>query len=286
MSLMRLLSAGRSLVGAKDQVSRYRMGSPGLLPKFGSKKNPFSAEKKFGLGKDAEDQRSAEQPSASEMPNRTVAAVSKGASKSQPDKKETVFARARVMLSALGRYAREKVQPVPVVRPVENASQSCRPAVPANRTGWVEKMKRMTFQRLAASARKTRLRSRKAPVQGELSLDKIKVVRNDLSDTDFEVVTGGKARSSSATGRIERVTKTEAAENRDAAHPAQGFGHEEKNQFQAASKDKSASPSELGARDAMPKFKEARDDSREMESGMAAIAVGHRGAAWFAAVKR
>jgi hypothetical protein len=27
-----------------------------------------------------------------------------------------------------------------------------------------------------------------APVQGELSLDKIKVVRNDLSETDLEVV--------------------------------------------------------------------------------------------------
>jgi len=30
-------------------------------------------------------------------------------------------------------------------------------------------------------------RFEKAPVQEELSLDKIKVVRNDLSDTDFEV---------------------------------------------------------------------------------------------------
>ena len=37
----------------------------------------------------------------------------------------------------------------------------------------------------------------KPPVQGELSLDKIKVVRNDLSDADLEVVAGQSADRSS-----------------------------------------------------------------------------------------
>ena len=46
MSLMRLLSAGKSLVGLKDNASRYRMGNPGMFPKFGSGKNPFGKETK------------------------------------------------------------------------------------------------------------------------------------------------------------------------------------------------------------------------------------------------
>jgi len=41
MSLARLLSAGKSLVGGMDNTIRYRMGNPGMLPKFGSGKNPF-----------------------------------------------------------------------------------------------------------------------------------------------------------------------------------------------------------------------------------------------------
>src|SRR5437667_220813 len=33
----------KSLVGGMDHPSRYRMGEPGMLPKFGSGKNPFQA---------------------------------------------------------------------------------------------------------------------------------------------------------------------------------------------------------------------------------------------------
>src|SRR5437660_220499 len=43
MSLARLLTSGKSLVGLKNSTSRYRMNSKGLLPKFGSDKNPFSS---------------------------------------------------------------------------------------------------------------------------------------------------------------------------------------------------------------------------------------------------
>src|SRR6266404_8918882 len=46
MSLLRLLAAGRSLVGMKDITARYRMRTAALLPKFGSPKNPFAAPAK------------------------------------------------------------------------------------------------------------------------------------------------------------------------------------------------------------------------------------------------
>src|ERR1051325_7880847 len=44
MSLVRLLTAGKSLVGgANDSASRYRMANPAAMPKFHASKNPFRA---------------------------------------------------------------------------------------------------------------------------------------------------------------------------------------------------------------------------------------------------
>src|SRR5467141_2933232 len=42
MSLVRLLTTGKSLVGMQDNLSRYRLTKQRLLPKFNSKKNPFA----------------------------------------------------------------------------------------------------------------------------------------------------------------------------------------------------------------------------------------------------
>jgi hypothetical protein len=41
MSLLRLLSAGKSLVGIQTAETRYRLTEHRMLPKFGGKKNPF-----------------------------------------------------------------------------------------------------------------------------------------------------------------------------------------------------------------------------------------------------
>ena len=46
MSLVRLLTAGKSLVGMKDTENRYRMTSQRLLPKFGSAKKSVSRSRK------------------------------------------------------------------------------------------------------------------------------------------------------------------------------------------------------------------------------------------------
>jgi hypothetical protein len=47
----------------------------------------------------------------------------------------------------------------------------------------------------------------KRPVQGELSLERVKVVRNDLSDTDLEIVTAkAGSRSPSEPRRSEPMT--------------------------------------------------------------------------------
>ena len=50
------------------------------------------------------------------------------------------------------------------------------------------------------------------PVQGELSLDNIKVVRNDLSDTDLEVVTRKTTPEKSATPKLVSAKPAEPAD--------------------------------------------------------------------------
>src|SRR5260370_17800742 len=47
MRMVRLLAAGKSLVGAKDPGIRYRMTDPRALPKFGSARNPFRSKPKL-----------------------------------------------------------------------------------------------------------------------------------------------------------------------------------------------------------------------------------------------
>src|SRR5438046_912628 len=54
MSMLRLLSAGKSLDGLQDSTARYRMGDPKAMPKFGSGNNPFWA-KRQARGESRED---------------------------------------------------------------------------------------------------------------------------------------------------------------------------------------------------------------------------------------
>ena len=45
MSLVRLLTAGKSLVGLKQSSGRYRLPSRGCCPNSNRKKNPFRSDK-------------------------------------------------------------------------------------------------------------------------------------------------------------------------------------------------------------------------------------------------
>jgi len=287
---MRLLSAGKSLVGLKDHASRYRMGTPGMLPKFGSKRNPFGGERKG-----SQVSGSATSPVSTSAPldaPKTVCSV-----KASPDMKESLFGRARTFLSAVGCYARKKVQPVRVVPPLGNGGKEYPRTVRAKLTGWIEKMKKRTWRGRTTSSRKVTTRSRKAPVQEELSLDKIKVVRNDLSDTDFEVVTRQRVRSSAAKTQIETATKAEPIERADAAPPRGFSGRPDEVESQSdptgqigeRRKEKGSAPplsSAPGLTKAGANLEETRKSHREMESGSVAAVSSQSGAGWLAAVKR
>jgi hypothetical protein len=148
MSLVKLLSAGKSLVGGQDVPSRYRMDKQMRLPKFVSARNPFARE----VTKD---------------PALTHAETAKQ-SRPQPD------------LTA-ARPATSESKRTPLILRL----------VLATRKSVVWLGKANPFSRLAEAARSKKSAIpcfTKPPIQSELCLDKVQVVRNDLSDADLEVV--------------------------------------------------------------------------------------------------
>jgi hypothetical protein len=141
MSLAKLLSTGKSLVGgATDSSNRYRMGSPGLLPKFGSAVKAVPSEPK-----------------------------------------------APMSVSAEGECMKSGVAP---------EQQSPRPAEPRRRKfsiqeivgSWLRRIQWRRGRKLIKPKAREVLQFQKKPVQAELSLDNVRVVRNDLSDSDLEIV--------------------------------------------------------------------------------------------------
>jgi hypothetical protein len=169
MSLLRLLTTGKSLVGVKDDESRYRLTSQRLLPHFGSAKNPFSTERSPDPvqtegrvtrdgGEDGASEKWSNVPSSSGKP---TAALRRGSND------RTGFGRARG----------------------HGSIEALRLRAAALLSGLRTKLFG-SLGRLRGRATKPAIpQFTKQPVQGDLSLDKIKVVRNDLSDADLEVVT-------------------------------------------------------------------------------------------------
>jgi len=176
MSLLRLLTAGKSLVGLRDQPSRYI--ARGGLPKFGSKKNPFRVTTKpeFGIS------HSLTRKSAAESLEVKAGALEPSAE----------LGSQGVELRKAGDL--DQANSTAVLSP--SAIVAERPGTPVV-GGWNYKtamgyaeliLEKMTFWRKSKPARPVVPRFAKPMFQGELSLDGIKVVRNDLTDSDLEVV--------------------------------------------------------------------------------------------------
>ena len=142
MSLLRLLTAGKSLLGVSAAESRYRVTRERLLPQFGSPKNPFMS-------------------TGRSEPTLAEARPSANRRGSQGESREPAAAR-------------------------EGGALRLRAA--ALLSGWKAKIGWLLPRPLSKTVKPAIPRFTKPPVQGELSLDKIKVVRNDLSDADLEVV--------------------------------------------------------------------------------------------------
>ena len=149
MGLMQLLTVGRSLDRISDEPSRYKMTQQTLLPKFGS----VNATEVRARG-------------LSETTNPVIAPAA-----AEKAKAESATARNdRNKMNAVQPETDRKPAPVGAVP---------KPAFPRGR--WT------LFRNPFAKAPKPEAATL-APVQSELLLDAVKPVRNDLSDSDLELV--------------------------------------------------------------------------------------------------
>ena len=136
MSLLRLLTAGKSLVGLKKDGKQYRDLGPGALPRFEGKKGLFQSGRQAWSGQ--------KDVISSPVPSQQTDTCSPAA-------------------------------------PQEKLFQSSQPESSRSKWGW-------PWRKRAAVPRFD-----KAPVQAELSLDRVKVIRNDLTDSDLEIVPASRA---------------------------------------------------------------------------------------------
>jgi hypothetical protein len=194
MSLLRLLTAGKSLEGLHGSESPYRLSSQRLLPQFGPARNPFSNRAKTEPA-----QTEARSP---ETPGESVAPAAKTGSLG-PSREPAAGLRKRVEHRA-----------ALAMSGARNLAAALWRRLAVLLSGWQAKLRGL-FTRSGGKAAKSAIpRFPKPPVQGELSLDRIKVVRNDLSDADLEIVLARTPAASAATApTLRTVEKTEGAQS-------------------------------------------------------------------------
>ena len=150
MSLGKLLKAGKGLMGGPDGT-RYQMNKHIRLPKFGSSRNPFAPE--------------APAESVSALRVKNEPAFPAPAASPAPVPVRAVSPRRGVRLAVVGRAVRNLGAQWGKVNPFAGRTKDSRTVrVELPHPGGVP------------------------PVQGELSLEKVRVVRNDLSDADLEII--------------------------------------------------------------------------------------------------
>jgi len=219
MSLLRLLSAGKSLVGVKD-TARYRMGHPGMLPKFGSARNPFG-QPKPGQGESGT-------PPEEQAQNHSSAEEIKAEPACEGETRTA------------DRPVTESVAPEKPTSSSVAASAVVLPGKVSTKPSLLQRLlKRVRSFLFRRTAHPDLLRR---PVQGELSLDNIRVVRNDLSDTDLEVVplrTGRGPRKSA--GRAETIETASNATQVDHVPPEHISGRSSRPDEEWTSKTRSMS---------------------------------------------
>lgn len=168
MSLLRLLTTGKSLVGVSDEESRYRLTSQKLLPQFGPARNPFSSRAKAEPAQT--EARSPENHGGN------------GASVARPSLPGTRGEPAAVVQRVVERRA------VPAKFDLRKLAGALWQRIAVVLSGWQAKLSGLLARSGGKAAKPAIPRFPKPPVQGELSLDRIKVMRNDLSDVDLELI--------------------------------------------------------------------------------------------------
>jgi hypothetical protein len=173
MSLMRLLTTGKTLVDLKNSSGRYHMPGKNLLPKFGSGKNPFATPAKTQPA-----------PVAAETTPRIEPSNPKSAVAPMKETKRLPVLPAKM----------KETKRLPFVAARNGVQQqNIKPTIWQKILGGagavISKLNQLAWRSDRNPTVKSAVpRFAKPVVQGELSLENIKVVRNDLSDADMEIV--------------------------------------------------------------------------------------------------
>jgi hypothetical protein len=172
MRLVRFLAAGKSLVGLKDLVGRYQLPTGRTLPQFGSTKDAAGSTL-------PENARQAFLPDSKGMVEGCA--------------KEADAASQTPQIAAQPSFG--PTMPAPNPKPVEPRRE--RRTLMRGLFGWLPWYRDTTTRRAIPAFSKL-------PIQTELSLDNVKVARNDLSesDLDFRPTKVGKAAASVAGAQV------------------------------------------------------------------------------------
>ena len=172
MSPVTLLAAGKSVVGIRDELSPYRVTGQRLLPKFGSDKRSPRLPK---AGSDRAGQRSP-----------VNGAGIGGEAKPEVPSAKSEFRGAKwgKVGSGSGVGGGPKAPPPPAVAAAVSGGS------PLGRAArWLASRFRGWFGRSECKpATRPTPPLRWSPIQEELRLDRVKVVRNDFRDSDLELV--------------------------------------------------------------------------------------------------
>jgi hypothetical protein len=170
MSQLRLLTTGKSLVGLTQSESHYRVIPERLLPKFGPVKNPFVSIDKSEPARQEADKKAA----GFSAPSQQTAKLAQLPARNLSGSLGVAGSKLAAFLADAG-------------RPRPKSGLRLRSA--AFGTAWAKKLRALFSRPAPRPAQAVLARATSPPVQGELSLERIKVVRNDLSDADLEIVT-------------------------------------------------------------------------------------------------
>jgi hypothetical protein len=196
MNPISLLTKGRTIGGLKERPGRYKLLGNSVLPNFSGPKNPFPTTT-HPMPEKAQSGHF-DQPRKAAEPQKEEA--SSGLVKSSP------FAKA-----AVGKLSEKRKQKDPELPKspgvVRVQDQTPKPRLWSHLavipSGWMDKwMPRRKAQPFT-----------RATIQPELALEKVKVMRNDLSEDDLEVVTiakktGNKVGKPAQSEKVEREKLT------------------------------------------------------------------------------
>jgi hypothetical protein len=192
MSLLRLLTAGKSLVGLKQSDSRYHITRQRLLPEFGAKKNPFK-----NTGEAAPEAGDGAITSLIAAPVIETSAISTAQTQSSsPDFQScSIDASRNVCTPGTARPNGSAGLGSPRVSVASDAAAPGDAPPRQVHSRWLDWAKHQVGNLTSLVAKKPAKTTtpsipkfNKPLVQAELSLERVRVVRNDLSDSDLEVV--------------------------------------------------------------------------------------------------